>query len=84
MSEKREPGYYWVRIFTGWITAEYYGNLWYLVGDEEGYRDADLLEIGHCITPEMKYTEKDMKNFAEFTRYVSDDLNDWLKQRKEK
>lgn len=93
MTNKREPGYYWVKRKNGALEiAKYYSftSAWELHGHISEYSDSYFDEIGSHITPEMRYTEEDMKQFANFcyneelTNEINftGKLNDWLKQKK--
>jgi len=44
---KREPGYYWVKITSGWIIAKYYVNrhYWWICGNGQTFNDSDFVEI---------------------------------------
>lgn len=82
-----------------WEVAELFPILhknkmvWYRTGYESKYVDSELDEIGSRITPEMRYTEEDMIEFARFVWYNKDlkdttkglvhYIEEWLEQRKE-
>lgn len=48
---KREAGFYWVRTVMGWTVAELSPgfeeefDMWYICGNEDGYRTSELQEI---------------------------------------
>lgn len=42
---KRQDGYYWVLIVTGWRIAEWKKDCWYLVGGGNTFQDRDFAYI---------------------------------------
>lgn len=44
---KREPGYYWVKVASGWMISKYYGMLhcWWICGTDQIFDDSDFDEI---------------------------------------
>lgn len=58
MSEKREPGYYWVKLKGDWDIARLYPisseEAWRVIGDEYTYTEAIFDEIGDRIPDQTK------------------------------
>ena len=55
---KRETGYYWVKAYpnTGWETAKWTGNYWYLTGTGKQKLDASFFKINETriLNPDEK------------------------------
>lgn len=97
MTNKREPGYYWVKYDGELMIAKYtkgsYDRCWTSELSRFPHGESNYEEIGSRITPEMKYTEEDMIEFARFVWYNKDlkdttkglvhYIEEWLEQRKE-
>lgn len=47
-----EPGYYWVRIYSEWIPAEYCATgVWHVLGYDDTEVEAAALQIGPKLKP---------------------------------
>lgn len=84
MTNKRQPGYYWVLIDgeDEPVVAEWRFS-WLFHGHLAGYDDSDVDKVVSRITPEMKYTEADMIEWGQHCRrhnFEQMDLCEWLKQ----
>lgn len=47
---KRRLGYYWIKLHDTWIISEWNGTYWYETGNEWGYNDEEVEEIGSLIS----------------------------------
>lgn len=97
MTNKREPGYYWVKFHGKYKIAEWkdLGSdffRWRMADTLSYWQDDAYDEIGSRISPEMKYTEEDMIEFGlhMLSRWdctdnttAKEDFDNWLKQRKD-